>query len=89
MREIKKIALLFATTLLACSDYTLNPLKEEIPGIEAPNIEVLPAALNFGHLDAGVGESSSQVITITNFGLTRLTLIKSILFLTIQLIRLL
>jgi len=74
MREIKKIAFLFAGLLLACSDYTLNPHKEEIPVIEAPNIEVLPATLNFGHLDAGVGESSSQVVTITNLGNANLSI---------------
>jgi hypothetical protein len=74
MREIKKIALLFVTMLMACSDYTLNPHKEEIPVIEAPNIEVLPATLNFGHLDAGVGESSSQVVTITNLGNANLSI---------------
>ena len=74
MRGIKKIAIFCGALLFACSDYTLNPQKEEIPVIEAPNIEVVPAELNFGHLDAGVGESSSQVVTITNLGNANLSI---------------
>ena len=66
MRGLKKIAILCAGLTIACSDYELNPKVEEVPVIEAPNIHVEPSSLNFGHLDAGMGESKSQVITITN-----------------------
>jgi len=68
MRGLKKIAILCLGMSTACSDYELNPKVEVIPVIESPNIHVTPTSLNFGHLDAGIGESKSQVITITNAG---------------------
>ena len=74
MRLIRNIAIFCGGALIACSDYELNPKVEEIPVIEAPNIHVSPASLNFGHLDAGVGESKAQVITITNAGNKNLNL---------------
>jgi len=74
MSMAKNIALFSAAILLGCSDYELNPKVEEIPVIEAPNIHVSPSTLNFGHLDAGIGESKAQVITITNAGNKNLNL---------------
>jgi len=68
MRVAQKIAIFCTALLFACSDYTLNPQKEEIPIVQVPNIEVMPSTLNFGHLDAGNGESKSQIVTITNIG---------------------
>ena len=68
MKPGKKIAIFCGALLFACSDYTLNPQKEEIEPILAPNIQVVPTEINFGHLNAGAGESKSQVITITNLG---------------------
>ncbi len=68
MSMAKNIALFSAAILLGCSDYELNPKVEEIPIIEAPNIQVTPSTLNFGHLDAGTGESKFQIVTITNIG---------------------
>jgi hypothetical protein len=47
---------------------------EIVPVIEVPNIHVTPSTLNFGHLDAGIGESKAQVITITNVGNKNLNL---------------
>jgi hypothetical protein len=82
MRGIKKIAIFCAALLFACSDYTLNPHKEEIPIIEAPNIQVMPSTLNFGHLDAGTGESKSQIVTITNIGNENLRLSQVALYST-------
>ena len=66
MRCVKNISFFCMAALIGCFDYELNPKVEEIPVIEAPNIHVEPSSLNFGHLDAGMGESKSQVITITN-----------------------
>jgi len=74
MRHAQKIVILCMGFLLGCSDYELNPKVEEIPVIEVPNIHVTPSSLNFGHLDAGVGESKAQVITITNAGNKNLNL---------------
>jgi|ETNvirnome_2_300_1030623.scaffolds.fasta_scaffold03561_1 hypothetical protein len=68
MRCVRKIAIFCVALIAGCSDYELNPKVEEIPVIESPNIEVMPSSLNFGHLDAGAGESKAQVITITNVG---------------------
>jgi len=68
MSMAKNIALFSAAILLGCSDYELNPKVEEIPIIEAPNIQVTPSTLNFGHLDAGTGESKFQIVTIANIG---------------------
>ena len=74
MRHAQKIVIFCMGFLLGCSDYELNPKVEEIPVIEVPNIHVTPSSLNFGHLDAGVGESKAQVITITNAGNKNLNL---------------
>jgi len=74
MRYAQKIVIFCMGFLLGCSDYELNPKVEEIPVIEVPNIHVTPSSLNFGHLDAGVGESKAQVITITNAGNKNLNL---------------
>ena len=68
MRGLKKIVILCLGMATACSDYELNPKVEVVPVIESPNIHVTPTSLNFGHLDAGIGESKAQVITITNAG---------------------
>ena len=74
MRSVRNIVIFCAGALIACSEYELNPKVEEIPVIEAPNIHVSPSTLNFGHLDAGIGESKAQVITITNAGNKNLNL---------------
>jgi len=68
MRGLKKIVILCLGMTAACSDYELNPKVEVVPVIESPNIHVTPTSLNFGHLDAGIGESKAQIITITNAG---------------------
>ncbi len=68
MRSLKKLALFLPALLLGCSDYGINPQKDPPIVVEEPDIAVFPSALTFGHLDAGMGESKSQVITITNIG---------------------
>ena len=74
MRSLKNIILTSLVFLAGCSDYTLHVKKDVDPGLEVPNIEVTPATLNFGHLDAGSGESKTQVLTITNIGNATLNL---------------
>jgi hypothetical protein len=74
MRCVAKLAIFCVGLLAGCSEYELNPKVEEIPVIEVPNIHVMPTSLNFGHLDAGIGESKAQVITITNAGNKNLNL---------------
>ena len=74
MKCVKKIAIFCVALIAGCSEYELNPKVEEIPVIELPNIQVMPSSLNFGHLDAGIGESKAQVITITNAGNKNLNL---------------
>ena len=74
MRYVKKIAIFCVVLLAGCSEYELNPKVEEVPVVESPNIHVMPTSLNFGHLDAGMGESKVQVITITNAGNKNLNL---------------
>ena len=68
MRKRKKIAVLGAVLLFACSDYALNPQKEVVEPVNVPNIQVVPSEINFGHLNAGAGETKSQVVIITNLG---------------------
>ena len=60
---------LLATLLLvaACSDYTLNPHKEEVHVIEETNIHVSPSVIDFGVLSAGT-QTHQEIITITNTG---------------------
>jgi len=74
MRGFKKIIAFALVVIAGCTDYTLHPQKQEVPVLEVPNIQVAPSALNFGHLDAGAGESKTQVLTITNIGNATLNL---------------
>ena len=60
----------FLATLLllaACSDYALNPHKEEVQVIEEANIHVSPSVIDFGVLSAGT-QTDQEIITITNNG---------------------
>jgi len=60
----------FLATLLllaACSDYALNPHKEEVQVIEETNIHVSPSVIDFGVLSAGT-QTDQEIITITNNG---------------------
>lgn len=59
---------LITTFLFGCSDYAINPHKETVTPTTAPDIHVVPSQINFGHLNAGAGETKSEVITITNLG---------------------
>tara|TARA_R110002110_G_scaffold414647_1_gene645422 strand:- start:1029 stop:2636 length:1608 start_codon:yes stop_codon:yes gene_type:complete len=68
MRGLKKLAILLPALLLSCSDYELNPKVDPPIVVEEPNITVYPAVLSFGHLDAGMGETRTELITITNIG---------------------
>jgi len=74
MRSLKKIIAFALVAIIGCSDYTLHPQKEIVAILEVPNIQVTPSELNFGHLDAGAGESKTQVLTITNIGNATLNL---------------
>lgn len=51
--------------LAACSEYELAPGTEHL-GLPAPDIEVVPASLNFTTVE--VGCEAAQVVTITNVG---------------------
>tara|TARA_Y100001963_G_C6789705_1_gene454803 strand:+ start:2951 stop:4558 length:1608 start_codon:yes stop_codon:yes gene_type:complete len=68
MRGLKKLILLLPILLVSCSDYELNPKTDPPIVVEEPNIAVYPTVLSFGHLDAGAGETRTELITITNIG---------------------
>ena len=74
MRGFINLIAFALVAIIGCSDYALHPQKQEIPVLEVPNIRVVPSELNFGHLDAGAGESKTQVLTITNIGNATLNL---------------
>jgi len=74
MRSLKKIIAFALITITGCTDYTLHPQKQEVLVLEVSNIQGTPSELNFGHLDAGAGESKTQVLTITNIGNATLNL---------------
>ena len=63
----KKRFLAALLLLAACSDYALNPHKEEVHVIEETNIHVSPSVIDFGVLSAGT-QTHQEIITITNTG---------------------